>query len=175
MCIRDRAMAIPGTSFESEYFSKFRKVQDTTTSGAVWKWMSFTKVVDIFGLAAASEQVNTGVLTARKYSWINDDTTSLSWPETHEFKVSIEQGSQMRAKIEGMQEKTGPVEGDAEAFDAALQKNAPEGPPSKKNNRNPQPKEKTEGKVVLAELKVPKLRLKVSNFCLLYTSDAADE
>ena len=121
---QEEALKIPGTSFDSDYFRKFRKVEDTTSSGTKWDWRSWTQVVGKFGEAVAQELVNGGGIEARKYSWINDATTSLKWPDTHEFRVEVEAGSKMRNKTEGMVEDSGKVQGDAAAFDEAFEKSS---------------------------------------------------
>ena len=144
--------AVEGNNYDTEFFRKFRKVEDTTNSGTTWSWVSWTKLVDKFGIAVANEMVHTGNVTSRKYPWVDDEKTQLKFPDTHEFRVEIEGGSKMRTKTEGMNEYSGKVQGDAEAFDEAFEKKAPDVPARPKPKAQP-PKERTESQRVLGELK----------------------
>ena len=41
---KDEAMKLPGLSFESDYFSEFRKIEDQKTEGSDYAWISWHKL-----------------------------------------------------------------------------------------------------------------------------------
>lgn len=120
---KEEAMACPGTTFESEYFSKFRKVEDQTTEGSEWQWVSWQKLKSEDGEAVALEMTANGSLVSRPHKNLTADT-KLKWPDTHEFRKVTEKGSNCKIKTEGMLEKSDPSGDGAAAFEEAFQKMA---------------------------------------------------
>ena len=149
---RDEADKLQGNTWDSEYFNKFRKIQEETKQGAVWSWMNWTQVKEKDGEALGLELVNTGFYDKREHKGIDPKTTTLKWPDTHEFKVFCEKGSSFKQKIEGMASDTGPVEGDAKAFDEMFDSACPQ-PLNLTKSRKPQPKEKTAHEKTVSSLK----------------------
>jgi hypothetical protein len=120
---KEEALACPGTAFESEFFSKFRKVQDQTTEGSDWQWVSWHKLKSEDGEAVALEMTANGSVVSRPHKNLTADT-KLKWPDTHEFRKVTEKGSNFKIKTEGMLENSEPSCDGAAAFEEAFQKMA---------------------------------------------------
>jgi hypothetical protein len=118
---KEEGLRCPGTTFESEYFSKFRRVEDQTTEGSDWQWVSWHKLKSEDGEAVALEMIANGSVVSRPHKNLTADT-KLKWPETHEFRKVVEKGSNFKIKSEGMLENTEPVADGAAAFEEAFQK-----------------------------------------------------
>ena len=128
-------------------------MEDTASSGSKWSWVSWAKVVEAYGLGVAQEMVNTGCFVSRKYLWVDDAKTTLTFPDTHEFRVDVEGGSNFRTKNESMEEDSGKVDGDAEKFDEVFEQKVADVYFMARPKPKAPPKDKTENQKVLAELK----------------------
>ena len=148
---REEACALEGNSWDSAFFKKFKTISDVSKEGKEHRWVPWIRIVEYYGAKLAAELAANRSILSRPIEGIDHTTTKLEWPDTHEWKLSEEKGSQTKVHTDTTQ--IGTTDASAEQkkqFEDDFQKGANF---SRVSRNKPQPKEKTPHEKTVQEMK----------------------
>jgi len=145
----NEAMALPGNSFDSPFFNKFRKIDEVSESGSGWAWVSWKKFCDDEGEEVAMEMITSGNVESRPHKGLKPDT-KLKYPMTHQFRKVTEKGANKTIKTDTqmLRDKEDPEA--VAAFGEAWDKTCPVAP--KKATKKTVPTEKSDHQKAFEDL-----------------------